>query len=481
MAKVAVLTETLGHAGDEHWGDTGGCTAQSLPRPAEASYVTSLRTRLLLRRNVTAPATDQLNHWDTSTHFCGIWCNEAASLPKLGTIASQSRIRSQSTGFRRRVRKGEIVTNPMRTSSLVFTDEYVIAPGASQSRQQVSFSSASERSEGYYSVKCNRQLFVDRFGVKRAASYAPSGSLWDMNFATLQCWYTVTDSKSLLTKSSELGITQHTVDALLRQLDAHIASQQRDSGLMTAVVGDTRSGTYDLLTDIAEAKSTVELIFSCVLRILQEYSNVKKRIASRPTLDPRRRKSIWDEASQEWLQFRYGITPLVSSINSALEWWQKRDYEFAKFRKTKSSELGTLDLGEFKFTLPPLVDRTFGKVRVSGATRGLKLNPLTTALELVPLSFLLNWVCNIGDYLSALWPPEGADQEVYTYSRSLTKADVSASFGATKVNFTYGFYDLKTFDPLDNLAIQLEWNVTWKRMLDAFALVYVPLRSSIYH
>lgn len=480
MTKVAVLTETLGHLGDEHWDDTGGCTARFIPRPAETSYTTSLRTRLLLRRAITAPMPSQYYHWDTSDHFCGIWCDASASLPRLVTITSQSRVRSPSAAFRKKVREGKIVINPMRTSSLVFTDEYVVKPGASQTRLYTSFSSASERTEGYYSDKCGRRLFVDRFGVKRDYSFAPYGDVHNHNFATLQCYYTLTDSDNLRTKSSELGITQHTVDALLRQLDAHLASQQRDSGLMTAVVGDTRSGTYDLLTDIAEAKSTIELIFSCVLRILQEYSNVKKRIASRPTLDPRRRKSIWGEASQEWLQFRYGITPLVSSINSALEWWQKRDYEFAKFRKTKSLELGILDLGEFKFTLPPLVDRTFGKVRVSGATRGLKLNPLTTALELVPLSLLLNWVCNIGDYLSALWPPEGADQEVYTYSRSLTKADVSASIGATNVNFTYGFYDLKTFDPLDNLAIQLEWNVTWKRMLDAFALVYSPLRSSIY-
>ena len=126
-----------------------------------------------------------------------------------------------------------------------------------------------------------------------------------------------------------------------------------------------------------------------------------------------------------------------------------------------------------------MTDRCFGKTRIDGQTGGLKLNPLRTALEVVPLSLLLNWVCNIGDCLSALWPPSGAKQEVYTTSRSIPKAIYEATLNGQRVMIEFGYYRVNVISPQSNVNFALSLNVGWARMLDAFALAYSPLKKAL--
>ena len=44
----------------------------------------------------------------------------------------------------------------------------------------------------------------------------------------------------------------------------------------------------------------------------------------------------------------------------------------------------------------------------------------------------------------------------------------------------YGYYRIDTIDPRDHIKLTLELNVSWKRMLDAFALTYGPARKAAY-
>lgn len=420
---------------------------------------------------VGAPPTNVIS--DLSDNFVGLFVERPGELPPLQPIAAFFRTRGKSTQFHRRRNNGDIIINPMGLSKLEFNDKYVVKPGHPSKNVMVDFAALSMRSQPVPN-HCNRVL-MEHNGRLRA-DVPVTGNV--INDATYRAVYKRADSSAFELQSQRLNLSALSLTVLNDRLREQISSLQRDKGMVTSVVGDTRAGTYDILTDIVEARSTLELIFSCVIRVLREYTNVKKRIAKRPSLDPRRRKSIWDESADEWLQFRYGITPTIMSLNSAIQWWTERDYEYAKFRGTTSFS-HTFNLGDLKITVPLITDRAFGKVRVDGATARLKINPIATALELVPLSFILNWVCNIGDFVSSIWPPQGVDDEKYSYSRSIVETNVPAMYRGEECSFTLGYYQITPITPIESLALTLDWNVTWKRMLDAFALVYGPLKRSV--
>lgn len=447
----------------------GGCSDVTYDRPN--AYWASTRNGLMARlsqTSLTLPSSPLIS--DKSQFYVGVF--GSGQLPELKPLAATSRIKTRTVDYRKRVANGEIIINPMRTSTLAMSDKYV--PVNPTGAAYYNFIGESLRSDPE-PHPCFPWSSVFRFQGELRSAQPQVGTYQALNYVARYAICTQVRRQSDL-----FGFSTNTIQAVKRGLDAYYDDLLRDSGLITKVVGDTRAGTYDILTDVAEARSTFQLIMSCVIRILTEFRNVKARIARRPSLDPRRRKSIWSESADEWMQFRYAITPTLLSLDSALKWMDDNNM-YAKFRGTLTRSVEEINLYGIVITPPPPVDRVFGKIRVDGLTSGLKINPLATALELVPLSFLLNWVCNIGDLVSALWPPSGAQQEVYSYSRSVPpRTPVTGKYEDQELSFMYGYYRNDIIDPIQDLALQLDLSLSWKRVIDAFALVYRPLRSSIY-
>lgn len=485
MAQVRVFHSFRpANYGSEEWRDSSG-TCQYRSFPGVPNYfVKETRHRLMARSAMTAKVQNfsTVYYSDMSPEFCGIHTLGDVDIPSLPLMPAQFRVRAKSKDYSKRVKRGDIVVNNMSRSSLTMVDSLVVKPGASASEQLLTFNCNSLYRAPRFSTQCNRNLFDLHNGWFATQTYAPYPAAVNYhNGSTVQCKYLRTDSANLIPRSVVMGITNARLRLINEEVTRYLLSLPRDQGLVTKVAGDTRAGTYDVLTDIAEARSTIELIGTCVLRILKEYSNVRKRIAKRPSFNVLGKKNILHEATDEWMQYRYAISPTLLSLNNALEWLETRKHEYFKYRGTLSREIEPLTLpGGLVIRFPHLTDRAFGKTRLDGATSGLKINPLATGLELIPLSFLLNWVCNIGDYVSALWPPSGAVQEVYTYSRQLSPTLLEAEVGGESIQFMYGFYDIAEINPADHRAVTFGWAVTWKRWLDAFALTYEPLRKSIY-
>ncbi|DAD52737.1 TPA_asm: maturation protein, partial [ssRNA phage SRR7976323_3] len=186
-----------------------------------------------------------------------------------------------------------------------------------------------------------------------------------------------------------------------------------------AKVYDQLRGNNNLIVDMAEGGQTVKMVKSVLnLKrfILNFVSNVikhkkYKRIPKGPDQYQRR----LDYVNGKWLEVRYGWTPLVSSIYDAADNLNRDLSEktiLVKGRSGVKQQYEIVDLPAdagfknwlagyssnyrveygFVFSLP-------GGPKISDWT---SLNPLGIAYELMTLSFVLDWVVDIGGYLS-LW------------------------------------------------------------------------------
>ena len=160
---------------------------------------------------------------------------------------------------------------------------------------------------------------------------------------------------------------------------------------------------YDALTELAEGKETLKTILgiltSCVnpLRSLRDlYAEIRKHGTKVPT--------------NLALQYEYGIRPIIASINQISDLLKKRDQLLEKFKSSRTQRV--------EFTPPEDASGSYcyklgyENVRVRSSSviywdgkfdkviDKVQLNPLQTAWELIPYSFVIDWFIDIGGWLS---------------------------------------------------------------------------------
>jgi hypothetical protein len=208
--------------------------------------------------------------------------------------------------------------------------------------------------------------------------------------------------------------------------------------------------------------------------------------------------------AEYWLEFRYAITPLFADINNGMERLQRDVDKPIKHRIRKGSR-----------AVIPLIQ--FGETPMSGNSRywpdrhaeefcsaGCDLvagfdyeavdfkNPYSVAWELMPFSFVIDWVAGIGNWLRARWFFNYADYQngfvtnllkyksghpdIYAYL-----GDQISKCGSPVVDtFSFSFSNkvLMTRDILDTSYLPklgLKHPITdlkdWKRAVDAVTLL----------
>lgn len=199
----------------------------------------------------------------------------------------------------------------------------------------------------------------------------------------------------------------------------------------TNAIADCKAGIHDALTDLVEIRQTAGLIGTQFNRI-----NAFAMKAAKLARDIRRgRVKQWlrggrrgkappswlDTFSQLWLEYRYGWRPLIKSVEDMIAALQSK---LKKGDIVRGSGSVTVDLSDAKVTVTTPTawttrtedyvisgSRTYrGKAyaEINTSQAVFQFDPLVTAWESIPYSFIVDWALQVGNWLQAITPFSGA-------------------------------------------------------------------------
>lgn len=105
-------------------------------------------------------------------------------------------------------------------------------------------------------------------------------------------------------------------------------------------------------------------------------------------------------------------------------------------------------------------------------------NFVTTAWELIPLSFVVDWFINIGDVLTSTLSPNLALNEGATYSvRYSIEQNVVSVSGLTNCRIELDIARRRVIQPTQEYGIGFNIDLSFFRKLDALALLWRPIKT----
>lgn len=270
----------------------------------------------------------------------------------------------------------------------------------------------------------------------------------------------------------------------------------------TSTWNKSNDHSADVLVDIAEISKTLQMLKNPIKSTSSLISKIK---AGKSGVKALKVKDVSDYAVDMWLQYRFGIRPLVSSVQGvvkaldALHTKRRQTYRssYPDLRKTAVSTYTLTSGNPFNFTsqfnhTDELSVRTGlileTEVALSKAVGVDASGILGLPWELVPFSFVADWFANVNDYLGALVPyltksPLGS--WVSVKRRTSTVFTVTGSSALSTYNLTRGAVENRsvTFEtryrtpglpsPSTALKPQAISRVTRDlRVIDSFALLY---------
>jgi hypothetical protein len=190
----------------------------------------------------------------------------------------------------------------------------------------------------------------------------------------------------------------------------------------------------NLAVTLAEAQKTTDLILTSANRLYRAYRSFRrgdlKGVAQNLNLSPR-------TVHKTWLEYKYGWTPLLMEVKGYAEYFAQRNMGERPLRFTVRASVAkplsysrNLVMGFFPGVTDHYQTRTVkgtvtGKVKLWLEVTNPNLvqlrelgltNPLLVAWELVPFSFVFDWFCSVGDWLSGLTALHGLSVKKAMYS-----------------------------------------------------------------
>lgn len=192
-------------------------------------------------------------------------------------------------------------------------------------------------------------------------------------------------------------------------------------------------------------------------------------------------------AAQVELTTRYGILPIVYTIEGFIETYENLDMIFKRWSEKSLYEIefpdvpGFTKTGTVMVSLRAFIKRKFDQV--SEALAPLKhftASLVRTAWELVPLSFVVDWFINVGDILSTFY---GSTLSGYTEAAAISLKIENATCtylheesGAT-VKVDVKGYMRKVINPSDYCRLIWSPDVSGYRQYDAASLIWLQTKK----
>lgn len=293
------------------------------------------------------------------------------------------------------------------------------------------------------------------------------------------------------------GISTSTTGNLYGGGDSTTPTLPRDYGRTSdnaiAKVYDKIKGNSNLVVDLAESAATIRMLRSTVnlKQLLGGFFTKITRVSKRGRAN--QAQMSLDYVTGKWLEYRYGWMPLLNSIYDAMDQMSHRVINLNPVVTGQSgyeTQNETL-VGAGSYVSP----RTWEKFELSCRTQygiqfelppGLQiydwtsLNPLGIAWELLPLSFVGDWVVNVSQQLELLenyWIYNSRFRKGYRTDTCREKA-VSSTFGYTALPRQYW----SNGTPIDNEQYVKSISRGWTRTIsqkDRTVLTSLPMPTGL--
>lgn len=277
--------------------------------------------------------------------------------------------------------------------------------------------------------------------------------------------------------------------------------------------------TYDLLTELAEGKETAQMILGLIKAVrhpIQSFLDFRRTLLKNGKLSP---KLIKEALEKKWMEYRYAIMPLAYSVQDAMKLAKekgdiyKTDRKSREFSYTVGSRPSSSQKSLYSWTREEVKVRlsVVGRARFDPDELYLRLfdqigiNPFVTAWELIPYSFVIDWFANVGDWVLARTAGLGPGAQQRLFCQSIKETRVVSTFvvderewKASKeypqgvvsvgpiVNNSEGLLIevseesyTRTLFTTDDVQLQFDAFLNWKRMIDAWVLSQKPLIQAL--
>ncbi|DAD50949.1 TPA_asm: maturation protein [ssRNA phage SRR6255733_3] len=289
-------------------------------------------------------------------------------------------------------------------------------------------------------------------------------------------------------------------------LDSAISQARRLAG--TQAAAGVAAPDVQGLVDLAELRKTLSMLRRPLGSLGSMITRIKNSKRYRRWLLQNPGKGFADFMSSEWLRYRYGILPLVFSIQGALKALNdgKRPLRVtSRGRASVSVSPETkVSSSTYSWSVATITGSRSAEVTCRagilyeyqsdmGSRFGVGLQEVpAAAYELIPYSFVVDWFLNLGDFISAISPKVGVRElaswttvtvkELYESEERSSPRVVpnwtisdnrlgTQTVRVTRVTRTPGVSVGVTYIP-----ITFTGKKDWLHLADAVSLIYAQLR-----
>lgn len=286
------------------------------------------------------------------------------------------------------------------------------------------------------------------------------------------------------------------------------------NSLAVTAVSNARQELFDSLTFLAELEKTIEMLTGCVERyttrllIVDKHARVAWKTWKRGALAPKSTANFADFFSSCWMEWRYGITPLMFDIDAMYKQLLELDALTHRVRgkaepdpivsglttTTKSGAGFTADgISSSGGWLYEVETSRFQRVRPSAKTLlelassfRCTVDPLITGLEVIPYSWMAEWFVNIGELIRTFSPFQqgrvASCSVSFLLESVVSHKTLRPSNGAyvKLLSYTPSLLELRktnhvrtAISPQMELTFRVE--LSWRRILDLIALLFSRL------
>lgn len=156
---------------------------------------------------------------------------------------------------------------------------------------------------------------------------------------------------------------------------------------------------YDLGTELAELHQTIQFGLSILKAARNPIETLRRLSVNKP-----------DAFMNAWMSYRYALMPLIYSARDIAELISSKDDLYKTVRRAVDKSIPNPNIPDsscfYTTTNGSITARVMAKGRWDTSKLKLMgqvgLNPISTAWEVIPLSFVIDWFINFGDYLTAV-------------------------------------------------------------------------------